>query len=92
MQSARPKLITADTQISTEPVTIAGIILSGGADASEVAIYNEATSDKTAAKKIAVINTPLDITTIVNLEMYLSEGCYVDLVSGTTPNITLLIR
>lgn len=92
MKAARPQLMTADTQVSTKPITIAGIILSGGADASEVAIYNEATSDKTAAKKVAVINAPINTTVVVNLEVYLSEGCYVDLVSGTTPNITILRR
>jgi hypothetical protein len=92
MQSARPKLITASTQISTEPVTIAGIVLSGGADASEIAIYNEATDDKTAAKKVMVVNAAIDTTVVIKLEQFLSEGCYVHLVSGTTPNISLLIR
>lgn len=92
MKSARPKLITASTQISTDPITIAGVILTGGADAAVINIFNEGTDDKTSAKKIATIKAAINTTVTVNLQLFLNEGCYVELSSGTTPDITLLIR
>ena len=92
MKSARPKKIIASTQIATSPVTISGIILTAGADAAVIAIYNEADDDKTTAKKVLVVKAAINTTRPINREMYLSEGCYIELVSGTTPDITILVR
>jgi len=91
MKSARPKYITADGQVSDSPVTISGIVLTAAGDQATVTLYNESDDSKTAAKKAITIKAATNTSTVVELDIYMGEGCYAD-VTGTTPELTLLIR
>lgn len=91
MKSARPIYSQTAVQISDQPVVIAGIILTGGADAASITLYNEVDNSETSAAKKAVIKAAINTTVVVDLEQYFSVGCYMA-ITGTTPDITILMR
>ena len=91
MKPARPVYSQAALQIADEPVTIAGIILTGGADAASITLYNEADDSETAGAKKEVIKAAINTTVVVDLAQYFSVGCYMA-ITGTTPDITILVR
>lgn len=88
---SRPKYITADTLISDSPVTIAGIILTGGSDQAQVIVYDENDDDKTAGQKALSIKAAANTTVVTDISMYLKEGCYID-ISGTSPEATIFVK
>jgi hypothetical protein len=55
----RTKLITTDTQVSATKINVWGIVLYPlSANGATITLYNEATSSKTAAKKVSALMCP----------------------------------
>lgn len=81
----RVKIITADTQVADSKVNILGWALyPDGSNLASMAIYNEADSDKTAAKQVGGLRVPATESKSENFckALVLNEGCYVD-ITGT---------
>jgi len=81
----RSRLITTDTQISTSKIKILGYqIYPDGTNAATLILYNEATSDKTAAQRISAARVAATESKEVKFSkaLYCSEGLYAD-IAGT---------
>ena len=82
----RAKLITASTQIATEKANIVGYqVVPNGSVVATINIYNEDTSDKTSALKVAgsrISATESGGEWFGDDPLYCSDGVYVEL-AGT---------
>jgi len=82
----RAKLITTSTQIAAEEANIVGYqIFPDGSNAANLVLYNEATSDETAAKRVAgsrVTATESGGEDFSGDPLYCEEGVYAKL-TGT---------
>lgn len=90
--NSRPLLVEADAQVNDSgKIGIKGISLTAGSDLATLIIYNEATGDKTSAKKVLTLKAAANTTVEHHTPFYLDEGCYAD-ISGTSPTATIFIK
>lgn len=94
----RARVITADTQVSDHKLKIWGIGLCPASGVSgSVVLYDEATADKTAAKKIAALRSPYAATETSSKEVMFptpllcTNGLYVD-IEGTNATVFIYLE
>jgi len=79
--------LTASGQVHTAPCYLFDMVIgSDGVNNPTIAVYNEATSDKTAAKRVFPYQTYDALSfglngVILQFPKYLSEGLYVEIVN-----------
>ena len=77
----KPIYLDEDTQISTKPCHIIGIVVDAVDDTATIIVYNESTSGKTATKKVIPIHiTTAQLTKAIAFPdpgLWCNEGCYV---------------
>ena len=94
MSIGNAKTVTATGAIATNPCTIAGVQVAGGADASVVSLYDTHDIVKipvASANLLGRYNTAIVGMTISNISFRAYNGVYCVLDSGTTPTITVYV-
>ena len=86
--SAASLALTASGQVKARPGALVAVIITGGADAASVTVYdNTVTSGTILAVVKAAINTT--VTFCPAVPIVASKGLYAT-ITGTTPNVTVV--
>ncbi len=90
----RLRRVTADEQIEAVATSILGLlVVPDGSNVALVDVYNEASSDKTAASKVAAVRTTATESqqVIFPRPVHISEGLYVDITTAGTMEVFLYL-
>lgn len=86
----RPTLYTASSQVTTTKIIARFVLTNIAGTEAQIDIYNEATSAKTAAKKVLSITVPAHTTFELQSPVLLQEGCYVNISDSSDAVFTVI--